>query len=190
MAAKSLKTRRVVQQWSLGAQKFFSIMQFFFKYDLMFSLVMLFSDFKQIYRVFLLDYLYIHVYILMNNQCNSSFTLLTLFTTFYIFFFFIINKFVNFRREQFLQWIENLPDSQTPSWLGLPNNAEKVLLTNKGTWNTYLCIFSLWYVHFLCDTTLSFISGSSMIAKLLKMQSFDDDEFTSAVSSVIATTPT
>ena len=36
------------------------------------------------------------------------------------------------RREQFLQWIENLPDSQTPSWLGLPNNAEKVLLTNKG----------------------------------------------------------
>ena len=39
---------------------------------------------------------------------------------------------VLFRREQFLQWIENLPDTQTPSWLGLPNNAEKVLLTNKG----------------------------------------------------------
>jgi len=36
------------------------------------------------------------------------------------------------RREQFLQWVENLPDNQTPSWLGLPNNAEKVLLTNKG----------------------------------------------------------
>ena len=36
------------------------------------------------------------------------------------------------RREQFLQWVENLPDNQTPAWLGLPNNAEKVLLTNKG----------------------------------------------------------
>ena len=31
-----------------------------------------------------------------------------------------------------MQWVESLPDSQTPSWLGLPNNAEKVLLTNKG----------------------------------------------------------
>ena len=37
-----------------------------------------------------------------------------------------------FRREQFLQWVERLPDNQTPSWLGLPNNAENVLLTNKG----------------------------------------------------------
>jgi hypothetical protein len=42
------------------------------------------------------------------------------------------------RREQFLQWIENLPDSQTPSWLGLPNNAEKVLLTNKGVYYMYM----------------------------------------------------
>ena len=38
------------------------------------------------------------------------------------------------RREQFVQWVEQLPDSQTPSWLGLPNNAEVVLLTNKGEW--------------------------------------------------------
>ncbi len=38
----------------------------------------------------------------------------------------------NSRREQFLQWIEKLADTQTPSWLGLPNNAEMVLLTNKG----------------------------------------------------------
>ena len=29
-----------------------------------------------------------------------------------------------------------------------------------------------------------------MIAKLLKMQSFDDDEFSSAVSTMIPTTPT
>lgn len=30
------------------------------------------------------------------------------------------------RRDHFLSWIEALSDRQTPSWLGLPNNAEKV----------------------------------------------------------------
>lgn len=34
------------------------------------------------------------------------------------------------KREQFWEWIENLKYQQTPSWLGLPNSAEKVLLTN------------------------------------------------------------
>ncbi|VDP72907.1 unnamed protein product [Echinostoma caproni] len=33
-------------------------------------------------------------------------------------------------RDELLAWIHKLPDIQTPSWLGLPNNAEKVLLTN------------------------------------------------------------
>ena len=42
-----------------------------------------------------------------------------------------------FRREQFVQWVESLSDTQTPSWLGLPNNAEKVLLTNKGDLTHY-----------------------------------------------------
>lgn len=36
------------------------------------------------------------------------------------------------RRDHFLHWIENLSDRQSPSWLGLPNNAEKVLLTTRG----------------------------------------------------------
>ncbi|TGZ69850.1 hypothetical protein CRM22_003509 [Opisthorchis felineus] len=35
-------------------------------------------------------------------------------------------------RDDLLAWINKLPDVQTPSWLGLPNNAEKVLLTNLG----------------------------------------------------------
>jgi dynein heavy chain 1 len=34
------------------------------------------------------------------------------------------------KREQFWEWIENLKHSQTPSWLGLPNSAEKILLSN------------------------------------------------------------
>ena len=38
------------------------------------------------------------------------------------------------RREEFIKFAEDLDqDRQTPSWLGLPNNAEKVLLTNLGT---------------------------------------------------------
>lgn len=35
-------------------------------------------------------------------------------------------------REEFMHWVEMLPDTQTPSWLGLPSNAEKVLLTTQG----------------------------------------------------------
>jgi len=34
------------------------------------------------------------------------------------------------RREQFVQWIEALKHQQTPSWLGLPNSAENVLLAH------------------------------------------------------------
>lgn len=39
---------------------------------------------------------------------------------------------VSCRREEFIHWVEMLPDTQTPSWLGLPSNAEKVLLTTQG----------------------------------------------------------
>ena len=53
------------------------------------------------------------------------------------------------RRDQFLSWIENLSDRQSPAWLGLPSNAEKVLLTNL---------------------------GSSIITKLLKLQLLEDDD--------------
>lgn len=53
------------------------------------------------------------------------------------------------RRDQFLKWIESLSDKQAPSWLGLPNNAEKVLLTTRGT---------------------------DLISKLLKMQQLEDED--------------
>ncbi|KAK3912297.1 Dynein heavy chain, cytoplasmic [Frankliniella fusca] len=53
------------------------------------------------------------------------------------------------RRDHFLHWIESLSDRQTPSWLGLPNNAEKVLLTTRGT---------------------------DLVGKLLKMQQLEDDD--------------
>merc|ERR1719193_2940621 len=53
------------------------------------------------------------------------------------------------RREQFLQWVNNLSDNQLPCWLGLPNNAEEVLLTTRGT---------------------------DLIGKMLKMQLLEDDD--------------
>ena len=51
------------------------------------------------------------------------------------------------RRDQFLAWIDALPDKQSPDWLGLPTNAETVLLTNL---------------------------GKATIIKLLKMQQLDE----------------
>jgi dynein heavy chain 1 len=60
------------------------------------------------------------------------------------------------RRDQILKWVENkkleknkLPAHQTPAWLGLSNNAEKVLLTTRGT---------------------------DIVTKLLKMQLLEDDD--------------
>lgn len=53
------------------------------------------------------------------------------------------------RRDEFLNWVESLSDRQTPSWLGLPNKAELVLLTNHGV---------------------------DLISKLLKLQLLEDDD--------------
>uniref|UniRef100_A0A6Q2XKD4 Cytoplasmic dynein 1 heavy chain 1 n=1 Tax=Esox lucius TaxID=8010 RepID=A0A6Q2XKD4_ESOLU len=53
------------------------------------------------------------------------------------------------RREEFMHWVELLPDTQTPSWLGLPSNAEMVLLTTQGT---------------------------DMMGKMLKMQMLEDED--------------
>ncbi|EMR09626.1 hypothetical protein PNEG_02210 [Pneumocystis murina B123] len=36
------------------------------------------------------------------------------------------------RREEFLNWIQNLPERQSPTWLGLPEYAEKVILFSQG----------------------------------------------------------
>lgn len=35
------------------------------------------------------------------------------------------------RRDQFLQWVERLSDVQSPTWLGLPANAERILLATR-----------------------------------------------------------
>jgi len=53
------------------------------------------------------------------------------------------------RRDQFLNWVEQLEDRTTPDWLGLPNNAERVLLSTR---------------------------GHDVVIKLLKMQQLDDED--------------
>lgn len=35
-------------------------------------------------------------------------------------------------REMLISWVESIQHIQLPNWLGLPNNAEKVLLTVRG----------------------------------------------------------
>lgn len=54
------------------------------------------------------------------------------------------------RRDQFLSWVEALgPSSQSPTWLGLPPNAERVILRNH---------------------------GQNMISKLLRLQALEDND--------------
>lgn len=36
------------------------------------------------------------------------------------------------KKEHFVKWVENLPSVESPVWLGLPENAEKLLTTKKG----------------------------------------------------------
>lgn len=45
-----------------------------------------------------------------------------------------------------MHWVEMLPDTQTPSWLGLPSNAEKVLLTTQGMLLLLLLNDSLFFI--------------------------------------------
>lgn len=72
------------------------------------------------------------------------------------------------KMEQFLEWVNKLPDREPPTWLGLPSNAERVLLTLK---------------------------GNKMLSKVRKMKSLSDDdetaftpETTGAASKQAATT--
>merc|ERR1712242_531 len=53
------------------------------------------------------------------------------------------------RRDQFLTWVEQLEDKTSPDWLGLPNNAERVLLAQR---------------------------GHDLVINLLKMQQLDEDD--------------
>lgn len=60
------------------------------------------------------------------------------------------------RREQFLQFTSTLTDRQSPTWLGLPNNAERVLLTKL---------------------------ASDMISKLMRMQLLEDEDLAFTTSN-------
>lgn len=36
------------------------------------------------------------------------------------------------QKSQYIQWVNQLPVNEKPTWLGLPDNAEKVLLISEG----------------------------------------------------------
>lgn len=36
------------------------------------------------------------------------------------------------QKSQYIQWVNRLPANEKPTWLGLPDNAEKVLLISEG----------------------------------------------------------
>lgn len=55
------------------------------------------------------------------------------------------------KMDQFLDWVGKLPDREPPTWLGLPSNAERVLLTLK---------------------------ANKMLSKVRKMKSLSDDDET------------
>ena len=69
------------------------------------------------------------------------------------------------RRDQFLAWVEALTDQNSPDWLGLPNNAEKVFLLL----SRFLILMKFYQV-------LLASSAHDLVINLLKMQQLDEDE--------------
>lgn len=63
------------------------------------------------------------------------------------------------KKAQFVQWVEALPENESPSWLGLSNNAEFLLLENQ---------------------------GKRLISRFLKMQTAELDDSYGATSAVAA----
>jgi dynein heavy chain 1 len=35
-------------------------------------------------------------------------------------------------KNKYVEWVKQLPSNEKPTWLGLPDNAEKVLLISEG----------------------------------------------------------
>ena len=71
------------------------------------------------------------------------------------------------RRDQFLAWVEALTDQNSPDWLGLPNNAEKVVFLA-------ILIFNLISINMIQVLLAS--SAHDLVINLLKMQQLDEDE--------------
>ncbi|VEL40808.1 unnamed protein product [Protopolystoma xenopodis] len=96
--------------------------------------------------------------------------------------------------EDLLSWINALPDTQTPSWLGLPNNAEKVLLHHMGTLLSYFYFIPplSWYLKKMLTEGLlkkkefSSVLGQKVISDLLKMQAAQEDDDASLATTMSA----
>lgn len=48
-------------------------------------------------------------------------------------------------KNKYIEWVKHLPPNEKPTWLGLPDNAEKVLLISEGNekaWSNFLNVVS------------------------------------------------
>jgi hypothetical protein len=66
-------------------------------------------------------------------------------------------------KDAMINWVQHIKSAQMPNWIGLPNNAEKVLLAERGNFFILIVQFYIWI-----------ILGQELLRKLLKMS---DDEF-------------
>ena len=69
-------------------------------------------------------------------------------------------------KSKYLDWVKQLPVNEKPTWLGLPDNAEKVLLISEGKTSTFLI------------SIISFSSGNKFAVDLLKCDQSDDNTLT------------
>lgn len=64
----------------------------------------------------------------------------------------------NMSRDALITWVNSISSAQMPNWIGLPNNAENVLLTGRGRSYFVLIIF----LYFL-------ILGKELLRNILKV---------------------
>lgn len=69
-------------------------------------------------------------------------------------------------KSKCLEWVKQLPVNEKPTWLGLPDNAEKVLLISEGKPSVS------WI------SIMSFSSGNKFAVDLLKCDQSDDNSLT------------
>ena len=72
-------------------------------------------------------------------------------------------------KSDYLDWISKINSNQKPSWLGLPNNAERILLTNMGR-PSFRVLEKL-----NSDNCYVFFQAMEMLSNLLICQSNDED---------------
>ena len=70
--------------------------------------------------------------------------------------------------DEFLKWVNRLPDREPPSWLSLPPNAESVIAISQGKRAGILLLLKL--------ISHIFVTGNALLGKLRRMKTLADDD--------------